>query len=277
MEYVNCPNCGNDDANEWAREGGFVAVKCEPCGLIYVNPRPGEEEITEANKVGVHRTQDGKALNVSARRNTGKVAYYTRMIGELFAEERARGTPLKWLDVGAGYGEVVEAVQRALPGTDVEGIEPMRPKVEVAQERGVRVSDRPLDATDSDYDVVSLINVYSHVPNFHEFGRMLASKLKQGGVLFLETGNLPELDSRADFPDILYLPDHLVFAAPRQMEMIARSIGLVMEATKAEPIDGVTWSAKATVKSVLRGKPRIVLPHASKFRTVFYRLRKPEQ
>lgn len=274
MEYVNCPNCGTDQASEWAREGGFTAVKCGPCGLIYVNPRPGADEITEANKVGVHRTQDGKDLNVSTRRVSGKVDYYRRVIGELFDTERAAGAQLKWLDVGAGYGEVVEAVQSVLPRTDVEGIEPMRPKTEVAQARGVPVSDRTLADTASDYDVISLINVYSHIPDFRAFGGLLTSKLKPGGVLFLETGNLPELSSRAEFPDILYLPDHLVFAAPAQMESIAASIGLVMERAKPEPIDDTLWAFKQTAKSFLRGKPRIVLPWTSKFRTVFYRLRK---
>ncbi|RIA35353.1 methyltransferase family protein [Hephaestia caeni] len=275
MEHIQCPNCASDRTVEWAREGGFIAVKCTPCGLIYVNPRPSAAEITEANKVGVHRTQNGKALNVSARRNAAKIGYYQRVIGELFATEHTAGHPLKWLDVGAGYGEVVEAIQSALPATDVEGIEPMRPKVEIAQARGVRVSDRSIAQTDSDYDVISLINVYSHIPDFREFGELLVSKLKSGGILFLETGNLPDLTSRADFPDTLYLPDHLVFAAPRQMESIAKSIGLAMETTKAERIDNPLWAVKQTVKSALRGKPRIVLPYTSEFRTVFYKLRKP--
>jgi 2-polyprenyl-3-methyl-5-hydroxy-6-metoxy-1,4-benzoquinol methylase len=275
VEHVNCPSCEDNETREWASESGFIAVKCCTCGLIYVNPRPREEDIAEANKIGVHQTQDGKSLDVAAHRKAQKVTYYARIIGEMFAAERARGAILKWLDVGAGYGEVIEAVGRALPNADVEGIEPMLPKVRAAQARGLRVSDRSIDETDSDYDLISLINVFSHVPNFREFGGMLAAKLKPGGILFLETGNLPDLESRDEFMDSLYLPDHLVFAAPRQMEAIAQSIGLVTHATRAEPIDSPLWCAKGMIKCLLRGKPRLALPWRSSFRTVFYRLHKP--
>lgn len=275
MEHVNCPCCKENETREWASENGFIAVKCCICGLIYVNPRPCEADIADANKIGVHQTRDGKNLNVSARRRAKKLTYYAKIISEMFAAERVRGAPLKWLDVGAGYGEVIEAVGRALPNANVEGIEPMLPKVRAAQARGLRISDRSIEETDSDYDLISLINVFSHIPNFSDFGRMLAAKLKPGGILFLETGNLPDLTSRDEFMDSLFLPDHLVFAAPRQMEIMTESIGLVTHAIRVEPIDSPLWCAKTMVKCLLRGRPRLALPWSSNFRTVFYRLHKP--
>ena len=179
MEHVNCPSCNENETREWASENGFIAVKCCMCGLIYVNPRPCEADVVEANKIGVHQTRDGKNLNVSARRRAKKITYYAKIISEMFAAERERGAPLKWLDVGAGYGEVIEAVGRALPNANVEGIEPMLPKVRAAQARGLRISDRSIEKTDSDYDLISLINVFSHIPNFSDFGGMLAGSSSQ--------------------------------------------------------------------------------------------------
>ncbi len=49
-EAIPCPLCEKDQYRLFAEENGFRAVKCDFCGLIYVNPRPVVELITEAVK-----------------------------------------------------------------------------------------------------------------------------------------------------------------------------------------------------------------------------------
>jgi 2-polyprenyl-3-methyl-5-hydroxy-6-metoxy-1,4-benzoquinol methylase len=253
------------------RESGFTLNKCCDCGLLYVSPRPDPETISEANKVGVHATESG-ALNVTAKRVPSKVGYYAGIIGEMFAEETGRG--IRWLDVGAGYGEFVEAVSKALPQAEVAGIEPMLPKVDVAKARGLPVDARSLDDVGSGYDVISLINVFSHIPDFKDFGAQLSAKLNPGGILFLETGNVPELDRPQQYPDIFYLPDHLVFAGVSQMRDILDAIGAKLIAHRRLPIDGPAWCAKQFVKGLLKGKVNVMIPGRSPFRTVFYKAAK---
>ena len=252
----------------WAEENGYKAVKCADCGLIFVNPRPPNDVISEANKVGVH--QGEQAVEVAARRSPRKVAHYAAILRRMFASEISAGKPLKWLDVGAGYGEFVESVLRVCPpGTTAMGVEPMRPKVAKARELGIPVFDMSLEDIDDSFDVISLINVYSHVPEFDGFARQLIGMLKPGGYLLIETGNLAELTSREEFHDTLYLPDHLVFSGRSQMEQTFTRLGLVLVETLVNPIDSLPWRIRAAVKSLLRGRPKF--PRRSPFRTILYK------
>lgn len=267
-ETITCPCCSSGTTTFWARENGYTAVKCSDCGLVYVNPRPREDVITEANKVGVHQGDQG-ALDVTGHRNNAKVPYYSTILREMFAREQTEDKPLRWLDVGAGYGEFVEAVISTMPaGTAAEGLEPMAPKVKVAQSLGIPVDSRDLKDVGDGYDVISLINVYSHIPDFDGFGRMLVNKLNPGGVLFIETGNVAAL-SREQFPDILYLPDHMVFSSLPQMRQIIGNLGLDLELHKELPIDNAMWCLKTLVQGLMRGRIDINLPGQSAFRTVF--------
>lgn len=271
LQSSPCPNCRSGASSFWAAENGFTAVKCAECALVYVNPRPGDEAITEANKVGMHHGED-ELLNVRARRDPAKAAHYRRIIEAMFADEIVSGGQLRWLDIGAGYGEFLEAVQTAFHGkVEVLGIEPMEPKAREARQLGLPVSSASLKEVDGRFDIISLINVYSHIPDFDEFALLFKPLLKPRGFLFLETGNLADLDSRSEFPDILYLPDHLVFSGVRQMRQSLERIGFEVVAVEQRSIDDVQWSAKAMLKALLRGSPMVHIPGSSKFRTIFYK------
>lgn len=273
LEHIPCPNCKSSQSKPWGQENGFTAVKCSYCGLVYVSPRPDLSSISCANKIGVHRIQEG-ALNVKAGRDTRKIRRYHKVITEMFAERIGQGEPVTWLDIGAGYGEVVEAATAALPpGSKVVGVEPMATKVAAAKKLGLPIEDTPLEQISGKYDVVSLINVFSHIPDFSSFGLQVRGLVRSGGELFIETGNGGDLGKREDYPDPLDLPDHLVFAGIEQMTDILGKLGFAVHATKQERIDGFLSTLKFTVKGVLRGKARFRRPNASPFRTVFYRAR----
>lgn len=275
MMQVACPLCGADTVEPWGRENGFSMVRCLECRLLYVNPRPSDDEISDANRVGVHRGEDG-ALNVRTRYKPAKKTHYSKVISEIFGADWSNGQPIRWLDVGAGYGEVTAAVCQSAPaGSEIIGIEPMQPKVEVARKLGLPVTSRSLDEITEQFDVISLINVYSHIPDFLEFGAALVARLRPGGVLFVETGNGAAMARRDDFPDLLYLPDHLVFSAPPQMRMTFEKLGLHLERTEERPVDSLIWCLKEAAKNALRGRLSIRVPGRSPFRTVFYKARKP--
>ena len=275
LESVACLNCGSSHHAVWAVENGFSALKCSECGLVYVSPRPRAETITEANKIGVHGTSEGD-LVVTARRNPSRVTQLAGIAKEMLPELLAAPRPVTWLDIGAGYGEFVEALSAALPeGSVVSGIEPMRPKVAEAKKRGLAVDSRRLDEVQAQFDGVSLMNVFSHIPNFAEFGADVVAKVKPGGILFIETGNGGDLEARAEYPDLLNLPDHLVFAGVSHMRAMLERIGVTVEQVEALPVDGPIRCAKTFVKKLLRGQFAPRLPYTSPFRTVFYKCRKP--
>jgi 2-polyprenyl-3-methyl-5-hydroxy-6-metoxy-1,4-benzoquinol methylase len=276
LEAIVCPLCNSTGSTPWALENGYTAVKCEGCGLVYVNPRPPLQRISEASKTGVHQTNEG-SLTVTFSRSEKKIRHYGKVIKTMFATEIARAEPIRWLDVGAGYGEFVEAVLSAMPpGSDVCGIEPMKPKVDSAKARGLPIVDTPLSQLEGKFDVISLINVFSHIPNFSAFLREVVDHCSPRGILFLETGNGGDVQ-RSQYPDDLYLPDHLVFAGTKHIERFLQKAGFRAVMTREQRIDSASSLAKGVVKNVLKGRPDLAIARFSPFRTVFFKAQRSEQ
>lgn len=266
-----CPLCHATAAQPWGEENGFTAVKCEECGLIYVNPRPRTEEIAEATVMGQHHTKDG-TIDVVFRRKPSRIKRYRRLIGSMFADRLA--SPLEWLDIGAGFGEFVEALASIFPkGSRIEGIEPMQAKARIARNLGLPIRSCHLSDVTDRYDVVSLVNVFGHIPDFHEFLHEIRARLKTGGELFLQTGNAGDLASAAQYPDDLYLPDHLVFAGMHHVRRFLADGGFEIISTHAARVDGFVNATKNALNRAIGKRARLFLPYASPFRTVSYRAR----
>jgi 2-polyprenyl-3-methyl-5-hydroxy-6-metoxy-1,4-benzoquinol methylase len=265
LETIDCPVCGGSEYRDWGRENGFTAVKCAGCGAVYVRNRPALDAISAAARDGVHEVEEG-TLDQRLRRQGWKVWFYARIVARFFRPDER----VSWLDVGSGNGEFVEAVARALPNATIKGIDPMLAKVERAKARGVPVEALTLEQVDSRFDVISIINVFSHIPDFDGFVKAVRDRLMPDGALFIETGNGGDLGARTDYPGDLLLPDHLIFVGVDQMKQILARHGFAVTKVFSRRVDHPFWAAKQLVKSLLRGKPRLVLPYTHPFRTVFY-------
>ena len=270
LEEIGCPLCGTEDHVLWARENGYAAVKCKQCGLVYVNPRPSLSTISEATKTGVHKT-DSRDLSVAFRRSPRKFYRYRSIIRRMFAAEIAARKPLNWLDIGAGYGEFIEVVLATMPCRIVCGIEPMKSKVEVAQARGLPVVDMPLSQIRGWYDVISLINVFSHIPDFEDFLRQAIAHSRPK-IIFLQTGNGGDIE-RSQYPDELFLPDHLVFAGVKHINLLLQKVGFRAEMVYQCRVDTPLGVAKRAIKGLLKGRLELSPPYVSPFRTIFFKAR----
>jgi SAM-dependent methyltransferase len=272
-ETIACPYCGSNSNTPWDVEHGFTVVRCE-CRLLFVNPRPKQDLITQAVQTGVHAEETGGA-NVVTRRIASKVDRYEKVLREVFADVWAAGRPISWVDVGAGFGEFIEAVGRCAPaGSEIEGLEPMGPKAQAARERGLNVVESYLTRDHAPVDFVSSIDVFSHIPDYRPFLQTIADVLKPGGEVFLETGNLADVERRDQFPNELGVPDHLVFAGEEHMRGYLDQCGFDVVSIKAERYDDAITFAKTVVKKMI-GRPVIVsLPYTSNYRQLLIRARK---
>lgn len=225
-EDVACPLCGEREAEPWGTENGWHARRCKGCALVYVSPRPVASEISEAAKLGQHAVEDG-VLDVVGRFSQKKVKGFGARLAELWPTEPpwSRGR-LRWLDIGAGFGELVKAVSDLANGShDIVGLEPCEPKVKRARALGIRLESRALsEMSETRWDVVSMINVLSHLPAPLDFLEQIHELLEPGGELLLVTGNGAEIE-RAQYPQALSLPDHLVFAGQAQLERFLEGAG----------------------------------------------------
>ena len=221
---VGCYVCGSQESDPWGEENGFTAVRCPDCQVVYLCPWPDLTDREEAIKYGLHSGES--VINTNARHG-GKalVGSYGRVLDEIYGKEGLGQRPVRWLDVGCGYGEFLEALSQFLPdGSRLKGSEPSIKKVKSAQERGLDVdSFRPEESSES-WDRISLLNVYSHLPNPVEFLASLRDKLEEKGELLLQTGNGGEV-TRDQCPDRLNFPDHLTFTSERGLRQVLGQLG----------------------------------------------------
>lgn len=204
---ASCYYCGGARSQPFAAENGFTLVKCAGCGLLYVSPRPREEDIAEAVRQGLHPGN----LETNARFYPPRLWEFRHILRDLYGPELS-ARRRTWLDVGCGHGEFLLALQGvAGPQVTATGSEPNDHKRRSAQSRGLDVSFIPLEADTRRYDCVSLLNVYSHLPDPVRFMELLRERLVPGGELVLETGDVSGLTPETMFRP-MYLPDHLSFA-----------------------------------------------------------------
>lgn len=219
MQTVGCYHCGARAHRPYAEENGFSLVKCDDCGLLYVTPRPSDDEITAEMRSGLHRGDE--VLDRVGHFIDDKVAGYQAVLTDLFA-----GWPPptgRWLDVGCGHGELLVALQSRFDVTAI-GLEPCLPKAEAARARGLDVAPSR-DIAPGSLDALSSLNVFSHLPDPVESLRTWTRWLAPGGLLVLQTGDSARLPARHHHRPF-DLPDHLSFASQRIVREILERVGM---------------------------------------------------
>jgi 2-polyprenyl-3-methyl-5-hydroxy-6-metoxy-1,4-benzoquinol methylase len=274
LEAVGCYICGSRRSSPWGAEGDFTMVKCGECGLVYLNPRPAAHEIDEAARTGLHKAGPG-TLNAIGRYSAKKVAAYRAKLTPLLSHFQHQHATWRWLDIGAGFGELVEALQALSPGgSAIRGIEPCEPKVHKARSKGLAVTSQPLSTVRERFTHVSLINVYSHLPDPARFLGDLHGIMVPGAFLLLVTGNGGDIP-RNEFPGSLYLPDHLSFAGEKNLRTVLDDAGYdvitIAQHAESPTLDSVPVAFAKNVARRLTGRPPVPrsLPSGSRFRSLW--------
>jgi ubiquinone/menaquinone biosynthesis C-methylase UbiE len=229
-----CYVCGSSEGRPWGSENGYQAVRCRDCGLVYVSPRPALESISRAAQTGLHAGEHELAVTGDYAKK--KVALYARRLAELYGPGYFHGAGERWLDVGAGFGEFLEALAHASGGTlRARGLEPNETKAASARGRGLTVTFVELSELGERFHFISLLNVLSHLPDPPAMLTRLRELLEPGGELLLQTGNFAELE-RAEIPVSLDLPDHLSFANERLLVRVLERAGFAVVGSRSYPM-----------------------------------------
>lgn len=269
-ENIPCPYCKSIENDFWGKDNGYNAVKCRKCSFVFVNPRPIATLIDSAVKTGTH-SEEANSINVVNHRIGSKVAMYKSVFKEMFESVWVEKKPISWLDVGAGYGEILEAITLLAPsGSKICGLEPMKPKAENARKRGLTIHEGYIDSIKETYDFISLIDVFSHIPDFRTFLKEAKEVLNKNGEIFIETGNSADFD-REVIPAELSLPDHLVFAGEKHMIGFLNEAGFEIIEIKKVRIDTVFGFIKDIIKKIIGRPNKIVFPYTSPYRSLLIR------
>lgn len=222
MEQVVCDFCGEQSATTkyilrdfyLGMSGEFNLVRCNRCGLLYLNPRP---EWSELQFFYQNRYEPP-----TARKRIAALSWVPRY--GLLRRCRAvlryqRGGRL--LDVGCGDGSFLR--EMSCQGQwELYGVDPfVKSCPEMLDDKRIKTLYNDLmqgNFPDSFFDVVTWWDVLEHVPNpsasLYETYRIL----KPGGWLFIQTPDPDAWDAR------LFGPYWMGFDAPRHLYLFPRHL-----------------------------------------------------
>ena len=202
----DCPVCGRSEAEAYLQKGELRLVRCRHCGMIYVNPVPGEFVSGE-----YYDWAGSDYYLSSAKLESDYSAVRFERELRLFREHCQGGAVL---DVGCSSGAFLFQLNQRFPGcyqtlgTDVSG-----PPLDYAESRGVPVIrgdflEQGLDGRK--FEAVTFWAVLEHLAAPQQFLAKAASVLKPDGLCFVLVPNMKSLAARSLGARYRYIyPQHL--------------------------------------------------------------------
>jgi len=136
----------------------------------------------------------------------------------------------------------------------------------------LNIKEGYLDTIQEKFQFVSLINVFSHIPDFSSFLKEIKNKLLPNAEIFLETGNAADV-KRKYVPGDLSLPDHLIFAGEKHIKAFLEREGFIIVEIKRIRIDTLWGFIKDVIRKLIGKNVNLVVPYSSAYRSLFIRAR----
>ncbi|MDT0202583.1 class I SAM-dependent methyltransferase [Nocardioides sp. AE5] len=223
---MTCDCCAADDWRPLFSENDIRLGHCSQCDLHSIEEIPaGDVRMTEMEEGHYAGTQQV----LDARRQLAAERVLTERFSRFVSQAQRHAPGGAWLDLGCGGGLLMQLAQEA--GYQAEGIELNNERRQIAEEAtGAPVHGAPVEDVafpDDSFDVISMINVFSHLTSPARTFAELRRILRPGGVLVMATGEITE-GARAHHMLNWNLGDHLHFLGDRTMEQYAERLGLTI-------------------------------------------------
>ena len=202
MQYSPCNICGpslvkpvgvGEDFEYWTSPDSFLGVQCEKCGLVYLDPRPADEEFGRMYPDSYHAfdfSEDRFGLVYKVRQRL-EARRLLKWAGSIPADATI-------VDVGCGDGFHLDVLRtHGSPAWNLVGVEPDERAAAIATAQGLTVhaamlEDAPIEP--GSVDLVYLIQTIEHVPDPVALLTSITAILKPGGRLVVVTDNVGSPD-----------------------------------------------------------------------------------
>lgn len=261
MEYVKCGICGSDDykilfkglkpeegiqLNEKYSASSYnigndQVVKCNKCGLMYVNPRLKADAIVQ----GYSDAEDEKYVSQAE----GRLSTFKHGLKLVDKYHPQKG---KILDVGCAAGFFLKVAKDA--GWDTYGVEPSKWSVDWGNKKyGLKMVSGTLKGAkfnEDFFDVVTFWDVLEHVPDPKSDLLETNRIMKDGGLLVVNFPNIgSKLAKLAGKKWWFLLSVHLFYFTPQTIKELLKRCGF--ETIKIQR----HWQTLALGYLVFRVKP----------------------
>ncbi|MEW6171263.1 MAG: class I SAM-dependent methyltransferase, partial [Candidatus Omnitrophota bacterium] len=202
MEYVNCNFCQNNNTKLLFLQKDkfkitndeFNIVRCQNCGLIYVNPRPTQEEIIKfyPDTYSWKETLVANSFFIKIIRKLEKFYRDHLLRYEVNKTIKSiRKKKGKVLDLGCGAGDRLNLFRKY--GFDSYGTD-ITDMADYAKDFfGLNVIKKDLleaNLPDDFFDIITMQNVIEHVSNPQNIIKECYRILKKNGFLVIQTPNI---------------------------------------------------------------------------------------
>jgi SAM-dependent methyltransferase len=260
LERSSCCVCGDvgasvpvgvgEDFEYRTSADTFLAMRCEGCGLVYLDPRPAESELSRIYPENYH------AFDFSAER----FGFVYKVRRRLEARRtlgwcEGLGEDARILDVGCGDGFHLRLLRDfGRPGWRLEGVDPSRRAADTAARAGLKVHEGTVERLDlpaSSYDLALLVATIEHVADPAGVLRSVRALLKPGGRAVVVTDNTDTLDFKlfgGRHWGGYHFPRHWNLFNPRALRRLAEKTGFEVHglSTVVSPVNWV-YSVRNTL------------------------------
>jgi 2-polyprenyl-3-methyl-5-hydroxy-6-metoxy-1,4-benzoquinol methylase len=180
-ENISCHACGESNYKPFIRDPDHQVVRCNACGLYYVNPVPTPTALRQLVQDSAAYTKDQLV----------KRAFFTRRAERLFDRVGSVLPPGRLLDIGCAIGtELMVAKARGWTAT---GIELSNTSVQLAREAGFDVRSQEFVESgfpDHHFNLITMNHVLEHVAHTAPFMSEVRRVLAGNGLLFISLPNV---------------------------------------------------------------------------------------
>jgi len=235
----------------------FSVMRCNSCGLVYLNPRPVISEFKRIYPPSYH------AYNFSE--NNFGFPYKVRSRIETWRLlNDCRGLPdnARILDVGCGDGFHLSLLAKAGKKTwSLEGVDIDQHAVKAARLKGLNVHVGTLEEVDlpeENYDLVFMIMTIEHLERPDRTVYRIKRLLKKGGRLIIVTDNTNSVDFdffKKHYWGGYHFPRHWNLFSREPLKRLAKKTGLEVVSLKTI-VSPVNWVYSIHNALLDHGKPK---------------------
>ncbi|HVL96024.1 MAG TPA: class I SAM-dependent methyltransferase [Solirubrobacteraceae bacterium] len=223
LALERCPVCGGQGGRDFAL-GDAALRECASCGAVHSRLYADPDAVyvdgyySGDTEFGID-VRHPRFQAFLAEVNAHRAALLAKLVGE----------PLRVLDVGCGTGDFLAAGRER--GWTAVGVDPIEQSGEIARGRGLDVRTSMLEDSGvppGEWDVVSAFHVLEHVPDAAAFLRLLASWVRPGGYVLVESPNWDSQVRLASGDGYVHLRplEHLIHLTPDTVRVAMQRAGL---------------------------------------------------
>lgn len=224
MTITSCNICGNESGRLVLRRDKYEVVRCDGCGLVFVNGRFSDEEMRGWYAEGYYTGQWDQVYKDYIGQRDRRVASFRNRVGLLRKYVNAG----RLLEVGCAAGFFLEAAKENF---EVQGVELSEYSSRYARDAlGHCVHTGTLASAGlaaESFDVAVLWDVIEHVTDPRTTLAEVRRVLKPGGVLALSTGDIGSLKARCNLKGwgLMAPPWHLYYYSKRTIRRLLADVG----------------------------------------------------